>query len=296
MSARSYPFPVLEKLENSGTQRVARPPYQPSAGYYFAEAEFDGGDTNATIMMTHHLSGNNLVVDLLEQGKAIFAITVSAPDTMFRRIIVEDQAMSLLDGDEFVLRQPVVLKKADFTGTVYVRGSVIVTQKVAVEVESGHGLMPALVGSRFSMPQGTVIATEAMHAFGIGTLSALFKLRVNKKLADGQIKVEPVDADGYRFIVHAGTRLFQQMSRANGPAEKAHTRSICTHALSRGLEILRAYSEDDSEWWKSFPNLRWLEGQIEDLSCPRWDQDDFCAEVVATALRDHNIVKTSAQD
>ncbi len=296
MSSRAYPFPVLEKQENSNVLRYARPPYQSSAGYYFAEAEFDGGGPAATISITHHLGGSNLVVDLLEQGLTSFAITVSAPETMFRKIFVDDRRPVQSEGGEFVLLQPIELNKADFTGTVFVRGSVLVTQNVPVVVESGHGLRNELLGCSFELPRGTVIATEAMHAFGIGTLSALLALRKDKKLKDGQIRVESDETSGYRFILYVGQRLHKQMRTAGRPAEHAHVRSICTHALSRGLQLLRDDIREDSEWWTSFSSLRWLAARIASCKLPRWDQDGFCSEVAATAIREHCIVTSSEQE
>ncbi len=293
MSSRAYPFPVLERQESSSGLRAARPPYVPSAGHYYAEAEFDGGGPAATISITHHLGGSNLVVELLEQERASFAITVSAPETMFRKIFVEDRLPVRSDRGEYVLLQPIELNKADFTGTVFVRGSVLVTQNVPVLVDEGHGLKKELMGCPFELPRGTVIATEAMHAFGIGTLSALLTLRKDKNLNDGQLRVEADETGGYRFILHVGLKLYKQMSTANGPAEHAHVHSICTHALSRGLQLLRDDIREDGEWWTSYSSLRWLEAKIDACKLPRWDQDGFCSEVAATAIREHCIVKSS---
>ncbi len=290
-----YPFPVLERLESGKERLAARAPYLRSAGYYYSKAEFDGNGPDATILISHHLGGSNLVVDLLEQGHASFAITVSAPDTMIRRIIVEGRALSRSSDGEFGSQQQVKLSKVEYTGTVFVRGSVLVTQNVAVTVDSKHGLLPELLGSSFELPRGTVIATEGMHAFGIGTLSALLRLRKDTKLKEGQLSVAMDESNGFRFLVRVGPRLFGQVIRANGPAEKAHANSVCTHALSRGLDLLRDDPRKD-DWWQSYPSLRWLEREITKRGLPTWEQDGFRAEIVATALRDHNIFRATEQE
>ncbi len=288
MSSKAYPFPVLEAQEGSN-DRLARPPFLPRAGYYYAEAMREGDSAAASISITHHLSGNNLVSGLLENGQARFGVTVSAPETMFRKFIpLLEFDFVAAGGCDAIAPQHAPLNDSDIAGTVFVRGSVVVIQDVDVVVNESCGLLPELAGVRFMYPKGAIIATEDMQAFGLGTLSALIKLVKEDRRKDGQIRVVPDAENGYRFRLLTGNKLFEKLRNPNGPYERAHAQSVCIHALSRGLEILREEGLcRDKDWWMAYASLRWLSDMIHSLEQPHWDDLGFNSDEVATSIRKH---------
>ncbi len=289
MSSRAYPFPVLEAQEGSA-ERLARPPFLPRAGSYYVEAMRESDSPAAAISVTHHFCGNNLVSGLLERGQARFGVTVSAPETMFRKFIpLLKFDFVASEGYTAIAPQHAPLNDADIAGTVFVRGSVVVTQDVAVVVDDSCGLMPELSGVRFIYPKGAIIATEEMQAFGLGTISALLKLvKEEDELKAGQIRVVPDAEIGYRFRLLAGNKLYDKLRNADGPYERAHAHSVFIHALSRALEILREEGlRRDKDWWMTYASLRWLSDMIQSLDQTHWDDLGFNADEVATRIRNH---------
>ncbi len=289
MTSRAYPFPVLEAQDGS-SERLARPPFMPQAGSYYVEAMRESDSPAAAISVTHHLCGNNLVSRLLEKDQARFGVTVSAPETMFRKfvpLLKFDFVAS--EGHTAMTPQHAPLNDADIAGTVFVRGSVFVTQDVDVVVDDSCGLMPELSGVRFMYPKGAIIATEEMQAFGLGTISALIKLvREEDELVEGQIRVVPDAENGYRFRLLAGNKLYDKLRNADGPYERAHVHSVYIHALSRCLEILREEGLcRDKDWWMTYASLRWLADLIQTLEQLHWDEPGFNADEVATRIRKH---------
>ena len=269
MDTKSFPFPVLSAASLD----------------YPGEAEYVGDISrmdNSSVIVSHKITDDNAVARFLKEGRAAFACIVSMPSTMYRRVFVCDDSKSLQadskidykdsgahDSGEQPKFRPIVIKKGDCS------------------IAAGDaGLDEQLwSGGDIRFPDGGIIAFDHWKEFK-GDAGSLFQFKKDAAgaMEFGMIKVSDDTEGGFRFEVLVHPRFLDAMQEP-GDGHKPHVRSVQTHALSRGLEILaRDYTEDK---WREFPNLMLLSQRLESEKLPHWEQDDFCPDEVATRLYPH---------
>ena len=267
MDAKSFPFPVIS---------AASLDYPGAVEYVGDISRMD----NSGVIVSHKITDDNAVARFLKEGRAVFACIVSLPSTMYRRVFVSDSTLLNVDhqidykdsgahdGGEQPKFRPVVIKKGD------------------CRIAAGDaGLDEQLwSGGDIHFPDGGIIAFDCWKEFkgGAGSLFQ-FKADVAGELEFGMIKVSDDTGEGFRFEVQVHPRFLDAMQEP-GDGHKPHVRSVQTHALSRGLEIL---ARDYQNNWREFPNLMLLSQRLESEQLPHWEQEQFCPDEVATRLYPH---------
>ena len=288
MVSRIFPFPALRS--DSIDFESARADYN---------AKVQRFSDSGSVSVRHIISGDNLVAQLLDNGKARFACVVCAPATMHRTLEVFSGATEKSSGDSgkptLEAAQDIGLEDALIASPPLFRPIVVAAQEVRLKVDDGAGLNPIYSGRDVHFPEGAIIASAGWIQLGGGEEGMLI-LHDDPNLQKGKMVVDGDTTHGYRFIVKAASGLFREIRRG-GESGKEHRHSILTHALSAGLQMLaNEYGkadgdevDDESGGWRQYANLRMLSEWLREKDEPIWDEDGFKAERAATALKPHFI-------
>ncbi len=269
MKPQTFPFPVISPVSLD---------YQSKVQY---KCEINRMDNN-NIIVTHEITDDNIIADLLKSGDAKFGCMVSLPATMYRQLFTDDnKSLNVV--------QKINYNKAGAHDDIQYpmfRPVIIVTKDInVINPDKTQGFDDIWLGQEIKFPQGGIIGFDEWMKFGDAASSLLRFVKVDdENIQNGMIKVEPDDTGGFRFKVSVHESLFTFMTNSYNKNEKSHVRSICTHALSRGFEILASSYKDN---WEQYPNLKLLEQQLKNEEQLCWYEDGFCPETVATYLYPH---------
>lgn len=227
------------------------------------------------MLVSHKISGRNLVSDLLNRSKAAFAVEVSSPYATYRQI------RSLDPLGEIEQSQEVLWEDEDVVEPVYVRPLVIavVEKPKALRLNGRHGVHRVWQGLKIRLEAGSILATDQFWR-STPTFQSLIRLVSDEGIPAGSYRVETSTAEGFYFRVLMNPKLFEWMV---SPGERVdHSRSILTGCLSRGLEMVRS---DFAETWREYPVLRALHGRMIDSGLQTWEDEGFRPDEVATQLK-----------
>ena len=273
MEAQALPFPILSEASicyvNGVSYRahVSRKP--------------DGG-----ILVEHHLSGDNLVASLINDGRAKFACIVSMPLTMFRRVY-------RLDGKgEVWAMQKIPCNEGELSGSPKLRPVVVAAENIpSILAVDAHGLDQFYIGGHVEFPDGAIIADAGWQDFkGHGDI---LRIRKGEGLDPGTFKVTISETDGFYFVVSAAPDLFRFLQNPNGQSD--YCMSIMTHAFSIGLSQLRNNDVLRANW-ENYQSLQILYRDLEERGLKAWDDDEFSPELVATTIHPHTRFSVEESD
>ncbi len=266
MQPKTFPFPVVSPVSLD---------YQSKVQY---KCEISSMDSN-NIVVTHEITDGNIIAELIKSGDAKFGCMVSLPATIYRRLFTNDSK-------SLNVTQQINYNESGAHNDIQhpmFRPVIIMTKEFnIIKSDEKHGFDDIWLGQKIKFPQGGIIGFEDWMKFGDAASSILrFVKAHDENIQEGMIKVDPDETGGFRFKVSVHESLFTFMS--SNPYDN-HSRSIWTHALSRGFEIL---ATDYRKNWEKYPNLKLLEQYLKNMGQPCWDDDEFYPEKVATYLYPH---------
>lgn len=263
---RAFPWPVLEAGNGS----------YPDGVYRMVCAEKNPG---TSFFLTHDVTGAPLVERWMGEQKLEFVCSVAAPRSMYRKLHKSE-----------VARQEVAWQPDDlgefpmFTPLIVVREEIIHVAQSATD-----GLNRVWDGRKLVFPRGARIAIGVTFKFRSG-LRGMLDFRLADNLSPGQFEVSASVEDGFKFKVDLARDLHEHLAISRNDLAG---RNIMTHVVNAALGVLQREEEwnDDrgGEGWRSFRNLVALAAMLEEKGLPRWDDDNFQPEKVATALYPHRV-------
>lgn len=246
------------------------------------------------VEVRHVLRGENLVAQMLRDGRAAFACIVSLPSTMYRKIFVAP-------ADALEYSQTVDYSKSGHGAKGFSLESpmfrpVIVAQKeTALSANRAHGLNALWSDADIRIPGGGIIAYSEWERFN-GAMGGLLVVRFKEGLKDGAIMVEPDIGGGFRFIVNVGGKNLFRLLESPHSAEAQYQRSsVLTHALSSGFAILKEMYGNNEDW-REYTNLRMLSQKLKDDSLRDWTEDGFSPDYAASCLNPHDFRYQTGED
>lgn len=283
---------------NDVIPRIASYPIMSPNGLDYAEAhtyEIEQTSnpewTKDTIGVLHRVRGDNLVAELLIQGRARFACTVVAPWCAYRRVEVATTGPETI-GDSVQLEQKIEIATDEFSHPVMFQPSVVTNVEIdGIIATPSHGLDELWIGEKVTFPIASTIAVQSFWNAKT-TMQSILRL---KRISDGSLKpgsfeVKDVPEEGFYFRVEVEESLFDSLRH---PASFRHRDSIYSMALSQGLAIL--VSDDrfkDRESWVDQQNLKLLFQMLKERNIPTWeDGDEFKPNQVAAAFHPHVVEK-----
>ena len=267
---KSFPFPIMsdESLD-----------FLNSGGEYTTELSLYEDENK--VVIGHELKGENIVSHLLKGSKAKFACIVVLPSTMYRRIHPSESSSTNCN-QNIDLSESGCYQKMNQDLLMF-RPVVLTKEKIEKKVDGNDGLLSEFwEGQSISIPKGSIIAYGPWKRIG-GRLGSLLHVKYDPDLGEGEMRVEDALTNNFQFFVHVGGEKLYHNLRSSS---KKHSRSVLTHALSVGFEILKEkYKHEDS--WQNHLNLRFVKEMLEDKELMHWSDDDFKSELAATKLFPH---------
>lgn len=249
-------------------------------GEYLPEVE--SGDGRDSRVVSHTVSGENLVQLMLESGDAIFAAEISSPHTVYRKLEPNSlckttDCKQIVSWDAHSVLQP-----------VYIRPLVLATRKKRIKLSSSkHGVHAILDGCRVQFQPGTILAKGQIWVTQSQLKGILRLVRDGEgELKEGSYRIEESTSEGFHFRMIAHPDLYDFL-RHPGEQHKLWN-AIIVGALAIGFDILRRdfdpKGNEEGRSWVEYLALNELHKMMEEQGIPAWDEDGFSAEVAATRL------------
>lgn len=237
LSTQAFPYPVLTSDDGAAAD------YQDCAfqsTLLFEPEVQENGDFKITFSFQ---VSNEEISELIESGKASFAIDLSCPDTLKREIHF------LKDEGELILNAFELYGKVDFTPIIVIRKSV----KNFTSVD----LNPEFAGAVFDLKVGDVIAFD-------DTLTKYFEF--NNQSFDSLVKTRPSDVlEPYSYIIEPTPNFIYitmgiEMHKLYRELSSTKHKSVLGMSIFKDVlfiaiqDLITSEDADSQQWARSFRN------------------------------------------
>ena len=258
---RSYDFPVLE------TGNMSFP-----EGKYTITFEREAG--GESFVITHQIEGAPWLQRLLEAGDAFYACTVSSPMSSYRAIVKSTDAKHAISWNEDDLGEAPLLTPMIISA---------VQQRIILRGRR-DGVHRIWSGRRVTIRKGNRLALGPVFQLQ-GSIAHLLRLDEDPELAPGQFSVASMTENGFQFKVSLHPELHRYLRVNHGDGGRHH---IMTHIVTACMALLQRDSkrndEDEEDEGSTSRDLMALEELLSQHDLPRWDDEQFQPEKVATKL------------
>lgn len=248
---------------------------------YKSEVVSHGQDEETiSLKVKQSISDSNLIAQLLNDKQANFAVEISSPYSIYRKIEKCEH------GNDLTSEHVVTLSDEVVQTPVYLRPLIVAELKSPLPFELGeaHAVHKSWYGTKIEILRGSILARGQ---FWLPTSVMQSLVRIGKdeenKLSPGTYEVLDCNSDGFYFKVMMHPELFDVF--CNPGNEFNHCRSVLTGALATGFEILRRDYQPEDENGTGLPQvLNTLYKKMEQEGIEPWDSNDFKSEVAASKL------------
>ena len=245
-----------------------------------------GPQDDLSICLEHRIRGNNLVRELILEGRAVFACTVTAHHCAYSKVFISRQPLRPSD-HALVQQQDIRLNPDEINHPIRLQPHVITRDGLSsFRGEAHHGLGQDWLGALIEFPSAAFLAVAPSRPL-LDEVRNILRLQEDKenRLPEGCFEVDAVLKQGFYFRVLVAPDLYESLQHS-GSATR-HCSSIYSAALAQGLQILqREYQGLDL---KEYPNLRRLNRKFREESLPTWRDSDFNANRVVAVLYPHKL-------
>ncbi len=267
---RAFPYPVLEE----GNLAFPDGEYTP---------DFEQGDDGYSAYVHHIVRGAPLIERLVQDKRAVCGCTVSIPTTGYRRLHVTEEG---------VFQQQIKWDRDQVSEPPFVRPLIVCRKAVRHTLSQGDGVHEAWIGREIELEKGMKIALGPTSRTK-SSMQSLLSVERDDSLEKGQMRVETCTDEGFYFKVKMVSDLYDFIQKPGEGGRSLQRRSILVHAVSSCFALLaKDYTkdgEDEDDGWRSYPNLRALDSEMEGKGLSAWYEDDFCPEQAATSMYPHEI-------
>ena len=251
---------------------------------YEIEQVSDQDQPKDTIGVLHRVRGDNLVSQLISQGKADFAITVVSPTCAYRNVELGAGTPERVNGG-IQLEQNIAIVTDQFRQPLMFQPAVIANSAgEQLKVNPSHGVDPLWIGVKIRLPVAAVVAVQPFLN-AKSTVQSILRLKKASpgSLNPGSFEVEAVTEEGFYFQVEVAEDLFNGL---RNPVSFEHRDSIYSMALAQGLDILRR-DYGNRETWQEYQHLKLLFQMLKQRSLPTWEEDGFKPNQIAATFHPH---------
>ena len=271
MLPRIRPYPVL------ATNSLD---YQSDHKYETRHEIHEG--TDSQLVLEHQLTENNLVAQLLQEGKAQFSCTFTSTSSAYREVFTES-------GQLTTHKQIIELDRSRATYPLFCQSAIITVDEIFhVVAPDTDGLHEFWHGASLVFPKGAILAITPFWRANDPLRSILsVKKARDGVLPDGCFEVKEAEENGFYFEMTVAPDLYGCL-RNPGNAT-AHRDSIYSTALAQGFEILQTrYKEKEA--WTPHHNLRGLFEMLTSRKLSTWMDDEFSPNRTVAKFHPHIIV------
>lgn len=272
-------------------------PARPYPSLEHGSDAFPAGDYRVTVeraaepfsvVLRHEILDAPLIQRLVDNEVARFACAVAAPRSGFRKFAVSPSARQVLTWDRELLGEP-----------PYFSPSVVLVESHNVHLQSAtDGVHPLWDGVTVEFPKGALLAIGSSFQFSGSGLAGLMRPRVVEDIRYGQFVIKPANDPAFTFFIDCTREFYNLLTRREQGSSRRGDAMV--HVVSACLRVLRDhYSNSDSDSdqsWEIHPSLRLLADELEHRDLPRWFEDEFEPEQVATALYPYITESSSGEE
>ena len=251
------------------------------------------GDEKISLMVKQSISDSNLIAQMLLNGQAKFAVEISSPYTIYRKIVKCEHKNGLSS------EQVVDLCEELVEPPVYLRPLIIaeLNSPLSIQLDKVHAVHKSWYGNKINILPGSILV-RGQFWLPTSTMQSLVRIAKDEKgdLSPGTYEVSDCNSDGFYFKVTMHPNLFEVFLNPGSYEQRDHCNSILSGALSTGFEILRRepeYQPDDESGAGLPPVLHILYKKMVREGIETWDSDNFRSELAATSLRPIALEKRS---
>lgn len=242
------------------------------------------------IKVTHSLTGENLVAQLVKEQKAIFACEVISPQTTYRTIETSQNEEQIVNWN----KRDVLVGELKFHPMVLAS----VKKEEAYKLERKHGVHAIWQGKTIKIQKGTLLADDGFFN-ATNSRQRLFLFKKEEDFPSGVYRVGVAQTETeFKFEILMASDLFDAMQ--NTSVDLNSRQAVQSGFLSRALDILyflhSQKSEDGALWGREYKSLDDLAEEFENKGIPLWDEDNFRADECATLFRPIKIDKHQNDD
>ena len=238
---------------------------------------------NQKAEIRHNLTGNSIIAEFIESGKAKFGCELIFKGSFRREFhLHETSDISLKSNQSFSW------DNSNVSGGILFRPVIVATKKIEdIILSKDHKVDDFWLDTEISIPKFSVLADAGIRGSDITTRS-LLKIFYDKKLAEFEMDV--VRSGGHNntfFRVNVGKSLHQLIkdkSQDNFDLRKAILINALTGAFSILLRDYQINSEQGETEIAQCDVLSGLHSKLKDLNVETWDSEDFSPVKAATCF------------
>ena len=255
-----------------------------------AEDRMEKRGSKFRIDIEHRLHGQNLVTEFLRKDNAVFACTVTAPVSAWRKVAVSKISHQDVENGLLVHRQ--VIDNQDvsadqISGEITFQPMVLSSKGMQITIAREHGLDEIWLGDSIQIPQAGILAMGPYWNPKNQMQSVLrLKLDRNNKLPNGCFEVKEALEEGFYFEVLVARDLYESLKSPGNAIQ--HRDSIYSAALAQGFQILKEKYQEYEDW-NDFSNLRSLYAKLKSSGVPTWDKSEFSANSAVAHFHPHKL-------
>ena len=225
------------------------------------------------MILEHHLTGAQLILDMLKSGKAQYACAISSPKVGYRELLRSPDRKQELQWDIKQYGDPPC-----FTPMVVVVES---TQKTLSAKE--HDVHELWDGATVTFPLGARLAVHSPFRLAEPNLSGMVEFIPDDTMEEGMLEVKAYeDSTDFIFQVSCHPDFHQRFQRAVGDPHVPENVSPLVAAAC--FSILQKEYADEEQGSESYFNLRQLAEFLDSMNCEHWSAEGFDPLKTATAI------------
>ena len=273
-------FPILQPNGGDFDQSVR----------YLVEAEND-----TSIKITHFLSGESFICDLLKKGEALFSVQLLYKGEGIR----EEHHCSPDTGDESESVSATQIIPKSFSYAPEIIPSIVVCKEKTIRTDPSSGLSELWQSEEpIDLPSYSRIALHAKLTFTSGDISSLMTVSLDEDLKSGTMKTDIniyADEGSIPVTLHCSREIFDELRRVTDSkpksAKEAMVSAIITQALCSVYGHMHMYRKDSNDGENPDFNsvLQAHLEQLEERTGMNWNDDDFNSSLAATIMHPYAI-------
>jgi len=270
------------------------PTLQPDSADFKEEVAYDvkANDKHGKLIITHSLTGESFIKQLIDEGKARFAVSLLYRDSAQRKHRV-------FEGGPVPVENQIIAEQVipnEFTYAPEIRANIITIEDVKITADERSGLDSFWRSrSQIDIPRQTRIASYPDLIFNDGNMSSIISIRENKKFTKGTLKVTVNKIAGINeevIKVLCAKDIYRQLRKTgirtldNPKDEKDAMRlALVTQILSAAYgEVIKGREEGREE--EEITNGSLIEhlNELKEETGQDWEDQDFNPSLAATEM------------
>lgn len=255
------------------------------------------GSDHRKLYITHTLTGNSYIAELIKNRKAKFSVSLFYKDSSVRQSNICDEFSCADAKNEITAKQKIDI---DFSYAPEITANIFLLADETIIVNSQSGLTDFWQGKQFDIPAFSRIAHHLKLNFSGGNVLSLLNVQCDKDYKNGSIKTIVFETAGESeqpIKINCALDVFDELKKKviENPidAKTAMRAAIVTQILCHIYSYMNNLSDKENEINSSL--LLHME-MVKDKTKQDWESYDFNASFAATQMLPYAIEALNSKD